>query len=99
MKRPFGTASAIVVGLVALAIFGGKAPEPPASAPAAQAPSARVDINRASAAELMVLKGISKEEAEAIIRGRPYVRRDELVQKKIVPEAVYNEIKDRITAN
>jgi len=29
-----------------------------------------------------------------IIRGRPYARKDELVQKKILPESVYNEIKD-----
>lgn len=99
MKRPIGTVSAIVVGLVALAIFGGKAPEPPAKAPAAQSPSALVNINRASAAELMVLKGISKEGAESIIQGRPYTRKDELVQKKIIPAPVYDAIKDRIVAN
>ena len=36
--------------------------------------------------------------AAAIIKGRPYARKDELVQKKIIPESVYNEIKDQIVA-
>jgi hypothetical protein len=36
--------------------------------------------------------------AAAIIKGRPYARKDELVQKKIIPESVYNEIKDKIIA-
>ena len=46
----------------------------------------------------MILKGIGEARAAAIIKGRPYARKDELVQKKIVPESVYNEIKDLIVA-
>jgi len=64
----------------------------------AQAKSAPVDINRAKADELMTLKGIGEARAEAIIKGRPYARKDELVKKKILPESVYNEIKDQIVA-
>lgn len=64
----------------------------------AQAKTELVDINRAKAEELMTLKGIGEARAAAIIKGRPYARKDELVQKKIVPEAVYNDIKDRIIA-
>jgi DNA uptake protein ComE-like DNA-binding protein len=64
----------------------------------AQAKTDLIDINRAKAEELMTLKGIGEARAAAIIKGRPYARKDELVQKKIVPEAVYNEIKDRIIA-
>lgn len=64
----------------------------------AQAKTELIDINRAKAEELMALKGIGEARAAAIIKGRPYARKDELVQKKIVPESVYNEIKDRIIA-
>jgi DNA uptake protein ComE-like DNA-binding protein len=60
--------------------------------------SALVDINRAKADELMTLKGIGEARAEAIIKGRPCARKDELVKKKILPESVYNEIKDLIVA-
>ena len=51
----------------------------------AQAKSAPIDINRAKADELMTLKGIGEARAAAIIKGRPYARKDELVQKKIIP--------------
>lgn len=63
-----------------------------------QAKSAPIDINRAKADELMTLKGIGEARAEAIIKGRPYARKDDLVKKKILPESVYNEIKDLIVA-
>jgi competence protein ComEA len=64
----------------------------------AQAKDAQIDINRAKADELMTLKGIGEARAAAIIKGQPYARKDELVQKKILPESVYNDIKDRIIA-
>ena len=64
----------------------------------AQAKTEQIDINRAKAEELMTLKGIGEARAAAIIKGRPYARKDELVQKKIIPESVYNDIKDRIIA-
>jgi len=64
----------------------------------AQAKDAPIDINRAKADELMTLKGIGEVRAAAIIKGRPYARKDELVQKKILPDSVYNEIKDKIIA-
>ena len=64
----------------------------------AQAKSELIDINRAKADELMTLKGIGDARAQAIIKGRPYARKDELVQKKIIPESVYKDIKDRIIA-
>jgi competence protein ComEA len=64
----------------------------------AQAKVTQIDINKAKADELMTLKGIGEARAAAIIKGRPYARKDELVQKKILPESVYNEIKDMIIA-
>ena len=64
----------------------------------AQAQTELIDINRAEADELMTLKGIGEARAAAIVKGRPYARKDELVQKKIIPRSVYNGIKDRIVA-
>jgi competence protein ComEA len=70
----------------------------PARVVVAQAKTELIDINRAKADELMTLKGIGEARAAAIIKGRPYARKDDLVKKKIIPESVYNEIKDRIIA-
>lgn len=64
----------------------------------AQAKSEPIDINRAKADELMTLKGIGEARAQAIIKGRPYARKDDLMKKKIIPESVYNDIKDQIVA-
>lgn len=57
-----------------------------------------IDINRASAEELMALKGIGEARAKAIIEGRPYARKDEIVQRKLVPQSVYDDIKHLIIA-
>jgi DNA uptake protein ComE-like DNA-binding protein len=64
----------------------------------AQAKAAQIDINRAPAEELKKLKGIGDARAEAIIKGRPYKRKDELVQRSIIPQSVYDQIKDQIVA-
>jgi competence protein ComEA len=59
---------------------------------------ALIDINSASKADLDGLKGIGSARAEAIIKGRPYKGKDELVQKGILTQAVYDGIKDKIIA-
>jgi competence protein ComEA len=64
----------------------------------AQAKTELIDISRAKAEELMTLKGIGEARATAIIKSHPYARKDELVQKKIIPESIYNDIKDKIIA-
>ena len=58
----------------------------------AQAKTEPIDINRAAAVELMTLKGIGEARAKAIIKGRPYARKDDLVRKKVVPQSIYDEI-------
>jgi competence protein ComEA len=57
-----------------------------------------IDINTATAKQLKTLTGIGDAYSQEIIKGRPYKRKDELVQKKIVPQATYDKIKDQIVA-
>ena len=58
----------------------------------------KIDINRAKADQLMTLDGIGEARAKAIIKGRPYKAKDELVEKNILPQAVYDKVKDSIIA-
>jgi|SRR5689334_16402547 len=75
------------------------APAKPAEAPKAEAPKGELmDINSASEKELATLKGIGDARAKAIVKHRPYKGKDDLVKKKIVPQNVYDDIKDQIIA-
>jgi DNA uptake protein ComE-like DNA-binding protein len=55
-----------------------------------------LDVNAASAAELNALPGISADRSDAIVAGRPYRSKYDLVKRNILPKEQYDRIKDLI---
>ena len=74
------------------------APAATKSSPTAGAKVELIDLNSATVETLEALPGIGKAYSAAIVKGRPYKGKDELVQKKIVPEKTYDGIKDKVIA-
>lgn len=75
-----------------------KASQAPAKSDAGSMEHEPLDLNTASEADLKTIPGIGDAYAKKIVQGRPYKRKDELVQKKIVPQATYDKIKDHVVA-
>jgi competence protein ComEA len=65
---------------------------------AAKSESDLLDINSATKDQLDALPGIGDKYSQKIIDGRPYKSKNELVRKKIIPNATYAKIKNEIVA-
>jgi DNA uptake protein ComE-like DNA-binding protein len=80
----------VVTVLLLLAVICTSGIGPLSSPSVMAAPSKQVDlldINTFTAGQLKALPRIDDGYSEKIIKGRPYARKDDLVQKKILPRA------------
>jgi competence protein ComEA len=85
----------LIIGLalllgVATAVAQTRTTPPPAST--------LIDINSASRDDLMTLEGIGEVRADAIIRARPFKAKTDLVERRLIPEALYDKIADKVMA-
>jgi competence protein ComEA len=103
MKRKFLSLTALVmaacltIGICARQTVSA-AQAPGAAMTAAPSPTNPLDLNSASVAQLKSLPGIGDTYAQKIVSGRPYTKKTDLVQKKILPQSVYNKIAPLVIA-
>ena len=73
-------------------------PAPPAMKDPQPMPSA-MNVNKASASDMVLVLGLSKEVADRIVANRPYRVKGELVAKNVVPKDTFDLIKERISVS
>ena len=82
-------------GAPTLAAFG----QATAQSPSQRAMADPLDINVATVAELKALPGMGLAYARRVIENRPYSAKNQLVTRGILPQSVYDGIRDRIVAH
>lgn len=91
-RRALVAGAALLIG-VGAAMAQTRPTQPPAASAASL-----VDLNSARRDDLMTLEGIGEVRADAIIRARPFRAKTELVERRLIPEALYDKIGDKVIA-
>ena len=106
MKRTFSWLTMLAWTIVLMASLNTATLNATAQVPSSASSAAKtatsasnlLDINTASLDQLKALPGIGDAYAQKIVSGRPYAKKNELVQKKIIPQATYQKIAGMIIA-
>lgn len=58
----------------------------------------QVDLNTASREQLSKLPGLADRDADNIIAHRPYAKKEGLLNKKVLPQGKYDQVRDYVYA-
>ncbi len=90
----------LAFGLTAVLGFAQSgAPQTAAKSKSIPPPEARIDINHASADELLKVPGMTPSWAGRIVRFRPYRTKQDLLDRGVLPSDIYDRIKDYVIAH
>ncbi len=74
-------------------------PTLPMTPPSQGTPGGLMNVNKASAGDMVLVLGLSKDLAERIVTNRPYKVKGELVAKNVLPKETFDMIRERISVS